>query len=548
MYKILVVDDEDYLVDGVTTLLRETEGPELDVYSAYTAFEALDWLERTKIDVVLSDIHMPGMDGLELQRRIAERWPDCKVIFLTGYDDFEYAKTALQRQAVDYILKTEGDAAIVGAVRKAIESIDNDQRLEELVREAEHQRRALRPVLQREFWLDLLAYGAAGGARDLAEPFAELGIGLSPDEPVLLLLGEIDRWSEGLSRGDKALILYAAANISEEIVGRGANVHVCTYDRNKLVWFVQPDRRTAFATDREEEVWGRLAKFIQGSMETVQTTFRKLLRHTLSVVVAREAVPWKDAAEKYESLKLLFNRGLGTREELLLSEDVKVTGEADAGAAMPTGWRTKLGELSDRLSGGQRDDYFAQYYPFMENAGRSATFRLAAFYGVADRLLDCLERNRLLERAANELDLVRITSYERHDSWAEATSQLASAAEWSFAAREETKLRQEEQLVLRLEQHIRAHLSEDLSLVRLGELVALNPVYLSRVYKQLTGRNLTDTIMEAKLERAKELLGKTDKLIQDITKEVGFESPAYFTRFFKKYVNLSPQQYRDSLR
>jgi len=140
MYKILVVDDEDYLVDGVTTLLRETEGPELDVYSAYTAFEALDWLERTKIDVVLSDIHMPGMDGLELQRRIAERWPDCKVIFLTGYDDFEYAKTALQRQAVDYILKTEGDAAIVGAVRKAIESIDNDQRLEELVREAERQR------------------------------------------------------------------------------------------------------------------------------------------------------------------------------------------------------------------------------------------------------------------------------------------------------------------------------------------------------------------------------------------------------------------------
>src|SRR5690606_5511469 len=99
MYRILIVEDEPYIVDSVSALLAEVDDLELDIYPAYTAVEALELIKQRKFDIVLSDILMPGMDGLELQRRINRLWSRCKFIFLTGYDQFEYVQYALKQGA-----------------------------------------------------------------------------------------------------------------------------------------------------------------------------------------------------------------------------------------------------------------------------------------------------------------------------------------------------------------------------------------------------------------------------------------------------------------
>src|SRR5690606_38052603 len=103
MYRVLVVDDEPYLVNSLTAMLADMDDLELDVYPSYSAFEALKLLEQWKFDIVLSDIQMPGMDGLELQGRINRLWPRCKFIFLAGYDHFEYIQSALKHGASNYI-------------------------------------------------------------------------------------------------------------------------------------------------------------------------------------------------------------------------------------------------------------------------------------------------------------------------------------------------------------------------------------------------------------------------------------------------------------
>ncbi len=81
MHRLLIVDDEPYTVDGLYEMLEEADLPELELYRAYSAIEAIEWLNRIKIDIVLSDIRMPGMDGLRLLKEIRARWPRCKVIF-----------------------------------------------------------------------------------------------------------------------------------------------------------------------------------------------------------------------------------------------------------------------------------------------------------------------------------------------------------------------------------------------------------------------------------------------------------------------------------
>ena len=100
MHSLLVVDDEPLITDGICDLFVNNKTLELDVYAAYSGTEALRWMEKTKIDIVVTDISMPGMSGLEVQSRIRQLWPSCKVIILTGYDEFNYIRSAMRQDGI----------------------------------------------------------------------------------------------------------------------------------------------------------------------------------------------------------------------------------------------------------------------------------------------------------------------------------------------------------------------------------------------------------------------------------------------------------------
>lgn len=86
---LLIVDDEYEILLGLEEMFRYEFDLEVDVYTANSAYEALELLDRVRFDVVLTDIKMPGMDGITLFERIKENWPRCKTVFLTGYRNFD---------------------------------------------------------------------------------------------------------------------------------------------------------------------------------------------------------------------------------------------------------------------------------------------------------------------------------------------------------------------------------------------------------------------------------------------------------------------------
>jgi len=104
---------------------------------------------------------------------------------------------------------------------------------------------------------------------------------------------------------------------------------------------------------------------------------------------------------------------------------------------------------------------------------------------------------------------------------------------------------EEGKVIQKIKSYISENLEKDLSLTRLAEVVYLNPSYLSRLYKQATGENLSDYITERRIAHARELLASTNMKISDISAAVGISNPAYFTILFKKYTGISPQQYRN---
>ena len=121
MRTLLIVDDELLIADGLRDMLAQAFDGRLDVLCRYSAAVALQEVKEHPVDILLTDINMPGISGLELHRSVQELCPECRVIYLTGYSDFEYARTALDQRAFAYILKGEGDDVVISTVERALE-------------------------------------------------------------------------------------------------------------------------------------------------------------------------------------------------------------------------------------------------------------------------------------------------------------------------------------------------------------------------------------------------------------------------------------------
>ena len=139
MYRVLLVDDEKYIREGVCELLSMAD-LDLDLTMAASAVEAISVLEERKMDIVLMDICMPQMSGMELYDVIREKWPYIKMIFLTGHLEFDYVYKV--HKHARYVLKVEEDEKIVEAVKESIDEIENDLLLERVtLAQSKHQYR-----------------------------------------------------------------------------------------------------------------------------------------------------------------------------------------------------------------------------------------------------------------------------------------------------------------------------------------------------------------------------------------------------------------------
>lgn len=165
MIRVLIVDDEQIIVDALYYYILRKQCEELDVYRAYASLEALSLLEQAGFDILLADISMPDMDGLELMEKARSLWPEIRVIYFTGFDSFDYAYRALKHEGVSYILKTDGYDQIWERVQKEIEFLHTRDSLK---RQAMVYRQTLNTLDAHDFWQRVLqnALNDADSRRD----------------------------------------------------------------------------------------------------------------------------------------------------------------------------------------------------------------------------------------------------------------------------------------------------------------------------------------------------------------------------------------------
>ncbi|MCD9022501.1 response regulator [Cohnella silvisoli] len=557
MINLLIVDDEAIILDGLTELFHTAGIADLEVHRANSAVLALKIMTRSKIDIVLTDIRMPEMSGLELFDQVRERWPRCKVIFLTGYNDFGYVQEVLRKGGADYVLKMDGDEEIVRSVQKTIADIHEETDVERFIVEAKQKMKLLQPLAQREY-VGNLVMGEPFTLSGLKQRFEELDIPFRTAKPAYLLLGKVDAWEDVIRPSDRTLLLYALQNIAMEIIPSSFLSLSIPWDGSSLLWLVQqredgepePSAASAERERRPEEPEDPVDRRLQDSLDSIQQAAKRFLNLQVSFSCSG-LFDWPAIGQVYDRLRELIQKGAGIGQEIsYLRRENDGTNAAEERRAEEL--RAQLKRfifLESHLENGKEAEFDQALLQLMHAADRDKvplSLSLEAFNRVSSLLLSHMNRFEMTELLSDPKELERLTRIDAFSSWPDTTAFFRKSANGLFEHRRRKQADRGLEIVEKIETYVGRNLQGDLSLSRLGQAVYLNPAYLSRLYKQITGVGLSDYVTEKRIQKSKELLRSTDMKIQDITTLVGLESPSYFARLFKRLTGQSPQEFRES--
>ncbi|HEY5583157.1 MAG TPA: response regulator [Ruminiclostridium sp.] len=563
MYRLLIVDDEEIIVNGLYEIFSSMKNLDLDVYKAYSGEEAIEWLSRTRIDIVLTDIKMPEIDGLQLLDEIYKCWPQCRVIFLTGYNEFEYVYKAIQHNGVSYILKTEDHDKVINTVENAIKEIQKGIKIEDLIHKAKEQMNMALEMFQKDYFIHLL-YEEPSLNITKAQ-FEQLAIPMNADQSIVLLLGHVDNIPADLSYWDKIQYLYSV----RLIIGQNLNTYIRSVivmdEKYRFILFIQPKELLTAGHIQSETVayYEKTILFLKGTLEVIQTACRESLNASISFALSGEPCRWEDVPKKYYSLNQLLNYRIGTGiEMLLIDNEVKnnilttssasevLELEADIEPLEMLLRKRNLDSIEQYLESGQSDKFFEilsdLINPLKAIKSKNSNLAIEAYYKVSLSLLSYINRWKLTDKVAFHIGQNQLMRFDKHESWSDAAQYLYDISNIIFDLQGEEQKKRADNAIDYIQKFIEDHLSEDLSLVRLAEQVYLNPSYLSRLYKQIMGTNISDFIDNARIKMAKELLQRENVKIHEVARTVGYETAASFTRFFRKILGCSPQEYHDS--
>lgn len=542
MYCLLIVDNERIVVDSLLHFFNRRVGDQLEMRGAYSANEALEVMEREKVDILLTDIRMPGMDGLQLQKEVSARWPWCITIFLTGFNDFSYVQEAMRSGGMDYLLKTEGNEAILSSVLRATMALDDQLKTDELISQAEAHYKMALPLLNHKLLLELLT-GWIAVPDDLAIRFKAQHISLNPKRVWPIYIRFDDNIENVAYKQD--MILPSIAAIIKTYLGESGAIEQVQLSRDTLVWLTSVG-----------ENWSihRRQVYLHGIIEAVQQQCTDKLGIHFSACIAREDCTWDMLAEIIERCKYRLNLSVNSDStgnvifNRLMTDTEPRAENYSSGALRVMLDRSLL--LEEYLESGNRFAFrqeLERIFSALEGAsqGEGMFLRQEAYHEMMYILMRQLNRWQLQNAVCHTIDFGAF----RHDSdWSQLVQDILTLADAIFEAKQHVSLQGENNMIERIRRTVENNLGGDLSLIKLGETEGISAGYLARLYRELTGESLKGYISRMRLERAKQLL-ETEKNMRnrDIGMVIGFSTEQSFNRFFKSMCGMTPQEYRQSV-
>lgn len=554
-YRLLIVDDEEWIRKGLLARLTYLKLEFDEIYEAGSGAEGLGVLEENSVDIIVTDIRMPDMDGLTFISR-AKRWhPNIKFLILSGYAEFSYAKQAIRLGAEAYLLKPLSNEEL----KKAMEDVFLQLNEEERIRNAVHSGKRLQKEkearqFEREFNLLL-----SGTASKFQEPerakFQNTDCGKEPFSYPLLM--KKCPWLENIQPGTT---FYAATfRIEtpdyEEKEGnrkkKRENLELARFIIKNVFMELPGTCQKAIASIPVDSA-GLLAIFaasqagFRAEAEAVYFKISAVLEEILSMPLSLGVSgPLKrpDGSGREEAAEALKQRMVCGQPGIYFYEDVAAL-EAVPAPGVQLHMLRYFMEKNDA-------EQIRSCIHEIVTEGAQGTHRAAYLNMVWVRILSMVlsvlhERNGENPLKVRAL-LGGFKEFDAMHTLTELEQKLIEVVLGSLAAERDDESRGADRIRMAAA-YIRENYNAPISVNWLAERFGMSPNYFSTMFKKETGRSAGSYITAMRIEKAKEMLTQNDQSAGDIARETGYDDAQYFFRVFKRETGQTPIQYRSRVR
>ncbi|NOU63944.1 response regulator [Paenibacillus sp. LMG 31461] len=533
MFSLLIVDDHKHQVDTLAATLPWEELGISTIHKAYEGQGALAIMEMHPIDIIITDIRMPGMSGLDILEQIHESNRKIDAILLTGYAEFEYAKKAIELHAVEYLIKPVRDQLLIDAVSRVISKRQNDLQHSQAFEQANAILHQNLPLLK-ENVLNELLQGADISHKQLTEKLEMYQIPFAQGDCIRFMVIQFDpHFYESYTPSDMKLFEYAVMNMAEELLRSHFSLWTRKAPQDNVSLMLKP-------IHSEGTSWSE-----EGLVSIANLLLEQVNRYLKGTVAIYLSTPARFPEEVHANYTSVVSSAISASERQgvfnLNKYDVSSRGLEPLRSLYQAPMLIQLMESNnlDKLN-----EKLHTIFQELEQKQADSRAHLREAYL---HILSCFtflahKKGKVLE------DIIGISSVHKEHSVIHSAKQLKA---WCILILEAliegaptVDDENHQQLVNKIQAYIHQNLSKDVTLQSISEHVYLHAVYLSKIYKEITGLNLSEYILHARMEEAKRLLEKTSFKIYEITEKVGYQSPQHFIRRFKKYYGVTPDIFR----
>ena len=518
MYKVVIADDEKIIQEGLTESIDWEELGFQIVGCFSDGMDVIEYLDTMPVDVVITDIVMNRIDGIEIAKYVQQMSLPCKVVFISGHNDFELARKAVKYGVMEYMLKPIQLDEVTAVLRKIKDELDRNVNDDAFRIKQEEHRSKLQLFLKEQF-IDSLTLGAFDERKEIEERIRFLLPACCAElSPCMLLDAHITDIEETVEREwDSSLeLLYEELYRFVDEDKDSGLLHILYKDMDKLRFFtILPNHCDSLEDAQKacEEYAGQLSTKLGECMKThVSVSIKRIFRNIFKLAELRE---------------LLVGNTDFYDKDILLQEQKKLIisnillGNFSVSQKVMSGMVKSLALEDLRYCRNVVVDIFACINEALRenNPQLYRTVRPYIDYHIIVNLQSFTDIERYCARLFD-----RMKDRERRKD------QFDSGA-----------------LVNHVKEYVRSHIFEDILLDDIAEEVFFSVSHLRRVFKKETGETFLQYVIRKKMEKAVELLHDPKYRIYQISDMLGYKSSRYFSKLFYNNIGCFPREYRNDV-
>lgn len=532
MLKIFLVEDEIVMREGIRKNIDWMEEGFDFVGEASDGELAYPMIQKKKPDILITDIKMPFMDGLELSRLVRKELPETKIILLSGYDEFEYAKEAIEIGITEYLVKPVTSVQLVDAVKKVKEIIQKDcekkAELEQKGKSEQEQKIAARQKLFRRMISGKTSFSS------LMEESREIGEDLMADSYNILLL-------QLFLEEESDAVFSAVQNLLEQLK-KTEQINIFEQGRDEIAILLK---------ETEDKSLEGITKKLETLLEQAKEQEQKI---DYFAAMGNPVERLSDLKKCYEEANLEFSHRYTMERNQIICAKEQIKKEQSGEEELDLG-NLKVSYLERRkleqfLATGTKEEVSDCVETHFKSIGeqniQSLLYRqyiIMDFYVIAAGFLEQLgyKSRELADRCGDTREMATVLGTVEQTK--DYIKKLFAVA---IELREQTTIHKYESVLKKAKNFMEENYEKDeISLNTVAAEVNLSPSHFSTIFGQEMGETFIEHLTRIRMEKAKELLRTTNMRTTDIAYEVGYRDAHYFSNLFKKTQGCTPREYRN---